>query len=106
MVDGRGAAGAKPARARASGRNPAAVRSPPPKKGRRTGWSRERPEGEARGREAGPVTSPWSPRNQPMPSSNICWGIEIGAYAIKALKLELAGESPRIVDFAMVPHKK
>jgi len=41
-----------------------------------------------------------------MPSSNICWGIEIGAHAIKALKLELAGETLRVVDFALVPHKK
>jgi type IV pilus assembly protein PilM len=41
-----------------------------------------------------------------MPASNVCWGIEIGAHAIKALKLELAGETIRVVDFAVVPHKK
>jgi type IV pilus assembly protein PilM len=40
-----------------------------------------------------------------MASSNICWGIEVGAGAIKALKLE-AGENPRVLDFAIVPHKK
>ncbi|MEX2219538.1 MAG: type IV pilus assembly protein PilM [Phycisphaerales bacterium] len=41
-----------------------------------------------------------------MPSSNVCWGIEIGSYAIKALRLELGGESLRVADFAVIPHKK
>jgi type IV pilus assembly protein PilM len=41
-----------------------------------------------------------------MPSSNICWGIEIGAGAIKAIKLERSGESVNVLDFAIVPHKK
>src|SRR5258706_627365 len=41
-----------------------------------------------------------------MPSSNICWGIEIGAGAIKALKLERSGENVNVLDFAIVPHKK
>lgn len=41
-----------------------------------------------------------------MPSSNICWGIEVGAYAIKALKLEQTADGPKVVDFAIVPHKK
>jgi type IV pilus assembly protein PilM len=42
-----------------------------------------------------------------MPSSNVCWGVEVGAGAIKALKLELVGEgNARVVDFVMLPHKK
>lgn len=41
-----------------------------------------------------------------MASSNVCWGIEVGAGAIKALKLENAGETVRVLDFAIVPHKK
>lgn len=27
-----------------------------------------------------------------MPTTNACWGIEVGAHAIKALKLEATGE--------------
>jgi type IV pilus assembly protein PilM len=42
-----------------------------------------------------------------MPASNICWGIEVGAHAIKAVKLELAGEGKcRIADWAFIPHPK
>ncbi|MBX3361941.1 MAG: type IV pilus assembly protein PilM [Phycisphaeraceae bacterium] len=41
-----------------------------------------------------------------MPSSNVCWGIEVGAGAIKAIKLESDGEGVRVVDFAIVPHSK
>jgi type IV pilus assembly protein PilM len=42
-----------------------------------------------------------------MPSSNVCWGIEVGAGAIKALKLEAVGEGAvRVADFVMLPHKK
>ncbi|MFO0831360.1 MAG: type IV pilus assembly protein PilM [Phycisphaerales bacterium] len=42
-----------------------------------------------------------------MPSSNTCWGIEIGANAIKAIKLEATGEGKcRVVDFAVVQHPK
>jgi type IV pilus assembly protein PilM len=41
-----------------------------------------------------------------MPSSNVCWGIEVGAGGIKALKLERDGESVKVVDFAVIPHKK
>jgi len=43
-----------------------------------------------------------------MASSNVCWGIEVGAGGIKAIKLEAAGagENPRVLDFAIVPHKK
>ncbi|MBL8744953.1 MAG: type IV pilus assembly protein PilM [Phycisphaerae bacterium] len=41
-----------------------------------------------------------------MSASNVCWGIEVGAGAIKALKVERDGEDLRIADFAVVPHKK
>ncbi|HBS29341.1 MAG TPA: hypothetical protein DEB06_07800 [Phycisphaerales bacterium] len=41
-----------------------------------------------------------------MPSSNVCWGIEVGAGAIKALKLEKDADSLRVADFVVIPHKK
>lgn len=41
-----------------------------------------------------------------MASTNTCWGIELGAGAIKALKLERDGEDLKVLDFAVIPHKK
>ncbi len=41
-----------------------------------------------------------------MASSNACWGVEIGAGGIKALKLELDGERVAVTDFAVVNHPK
>lgn len=41
-----------------------------------------------------------------MASSNVCWGIEVGAAAIKAIKLERDGDGVRVADFAVVPHKR
>ncbi|TVQ59123.1 MAG: type IV pilus assembly protein PilM [Phycisphaerales bacterium] len=41
-----------------------------------------------------------------MPSPNVCWGIEIGAGAVKALKLERDGSDVRVVEFVVIPHKK
>lgn len=41
-----------------------------------------------------------------MASSNVCWGVEIGSGAIKALKLELDGESAKVLDFAILNHSK
>ncbi len=41
-----------------------------------------------------------------MPSSNVCWGIEVGAGAIKAVKVEREGETLKLSDFAVIPHKK
>lgn len=41
-----------------------------------------------------------------MPASNSCWGIEIGAFAIKAVKVELDGTDVRLVDYAVIPHAK
>lgn len=41
-----------------------------------------------------------------MASSNICWGIEMGFGAIKALKLELDGDGYKVLDFAVINHAK
>ncbi|MBS0188507.1 MAG: type IV pilus assembly protein PilM, partial [Planctomycetes bacterium] len=41
-----------------------------------------------------------------MPSSNICWGIEIGAAAIKAVKVENAGDRVNILDMAIIDHPR
>ncbi|MFI4898659.1 MAG: type IV pilus assembly protein PilM [Phycisphaerales bacterium JB059] len=41
-----------------------------------------------------------------MSSSNICWGIEIGYGAIKALKLQADGNELTVLDFAVIPHPK
>ena len=41
-----------------------------------------------------------------MASSNVCWGIELGAGAIKALKLVRDGERLSVADFLVVPHKR
>ncbi len=42
-----------------------------------------------------------------MASSNVCWGIEIGAAAIKAVKLEAVGEgSAKLLEYAVINHPK
>jgi len=42
-----------------------------------------------------------------MPSTSACWGIEVGAHAIKALKLEAVGDgSVKLADWALIPHPK
>lgn len=41
-----------------------------------------------------------------MPASNVCWGIELGAGAVKALKLQRDGDDLKVLDFAVIPHKK
>lgn len=41
-----------------------------------------------------------------MASSNICWGIEIGAAAIKAVKLENAGDRVNVLDMAIIDHPR
>jgi type IV pilus assembly protein PilM len=41
-----------------------------------------------------------------MPKSQSAWGIEIGAYAIKAIRLERDGNEVLIRDFAYIPHAK
>lgn len=39
-------------------------------------------------------------------ASNTSWGIEIGAFALKAIKLERDGDDVRVVEHAIVPHRK
>jgi len=34
------------------------------------------------------------------------WGIEVGSYAIKAIRLDRSGDEIRVGDFAVVPHRK
>lgn len=42
-----------------------------------------------------------------MGSSNICWGIDIGAGGIKGIKLEKDGSGGvRLLDYIIIPHKK
>ena len=41
-----------------------------------------------------------------MANPKAAWGMEIGAAAIKAIRLEREGDSVRVTDFAVVPHKK
>jgi type IV pilus assembly protein PilM len=41
-----------------------------------------------------------------MASSNICWGIEMGFGAIKAIKLEADGADLKVLDFAVINHPK
>jgi len=41
-----------------------------------------------------------------MASSNICWGIEIGSGAIKALKLARDGDAYKALEFIVIPHPR
>jgi len=41
-----------------------------------------------------------------MATSNTAWGIEVGAFAIKAIRLEREGDRVTVSDFAVIPHKK
>jgi len=41
-----------------------------------------------------------------MAQAKASWGLEVGAYAIKAIRLERDGDSARMTDFAYIPHKK
>lgn len=41
-----------------------------------------------------------------MPTQSAAWGIEIGAHAIKAIRLERDGDTVSVGDFAVIPHKK
>lgn len=41
-----------------------------------------------------------------MATSNACWGIEVGAGGIKAVKLVLDGEGVRVAEFVNMPHKR
>ncbi len=41
-----------------------------------------------------------------MAAGNVCWGIELGAFAIKAIKLERSGDDVNVLEYAVIPHKK
>lgn len=41
-----------------------------------------------------------------MAATNSAWGIEVGAFAIKAVRLERQGEDVRVSDFVVIPHRK
>ncbi len=41
-----------------------------------------------------------------MAATNVCWGIELGAAAIKAIKLERSGDDVKVLEYAVIPHKK
>lgn len=41
-----------------------------------------------------------------MSSSNVCWGIELGAGGIKAVKLKRDGDDVKLLEFGVVQHKK
>ena len=41
-----------------------------------------------------------------MAMNKSAWGIEVGEYAIKAVRLERDGDSVKVSDFAVIPHKK
>lgn len=41
-----------------------------------------------------------------MASSKAAWGIEVGAGAVKAIRLERSGSSVTVTDFAFIEHKK
>ncbi len=41
-----------------------------------------------------------------MASGNSCWGIEVGAGGVKAVRLERDGAGVRLEDYAVIPHKK
>ncbi|MGH7130745.1 MAG: type IV pilus assembly protein PilM [Phycisphaerales bacterium] len=39
-------------------------------------------------------------------AANVCWGVEVGAGALKAVKLQRDGENITVADFVIVPHKR
>ncbi len=41
-----------------------------------------------------------------MAASNVCWGVEMGFGAIKALKLQQDGDELKVLDYAVIPHSK
>ena len=40
-----------------------------------------------------------------MPNKNDCWGIEVGANAIKAVRLGRSGSRVDLLDYAVLPFK-
>ena len=47
-----------------------------------------------------------SQRGDRMAGSKAAWGIEVGSYAVKALRLERSGEQFVVSDFGEFPHKR
>ena len=41
-----------------------------------------------------------------MAHPSAAWGIEIGQFAIKAIRLERDGDNVSVTDFAVLPHRK
>ena len=41
-----------------------------------------------------------------MPSSSDCWGIEVGAYAVKVMHLKRSGDQINVAAFDVIPHKQ
>ena len=41
-----------------------------------------------------------------MASSNVCWGVEVGAGAVKALKLAREGDALKVLEFVEVAHPR
>ena len=41
-----------------------------------------------------------------MAATKSAWGIEVGAFAIKAVRLERQGDEVRVADFVVIPHRK
>ena len=41
-----------------------------------------------------------------MAHPSAAWGIEIGQFAIKAIRLERSGDEVQVTDFSVVPHRK
>ena len=41
-----------------------------------------------------------------MAKTQSAWGIEIGAFAIKGIRLERVGDEVTVEDFAYIPHAK
>ena len=42
----------------------------------------------------------------PMEPSKVAWGIEVGEFALKAIRLALVGDTINVTDFAVIPHQK
>ena len=39
-----------------------------------------------------------------MANANSAWGVEIGSFGIKAVRLERKGSGVKVTDFAVIPH--
>lgn len=41
-----------------------------------------------------------------MEPSKVAWGIEVGEFALKAIRIQLVGDTISVTDFAVIPHQK